>query len=484
MQIRSSIHERLVLWTGVSLATILLILFFVIITVQKEATIGKHRIVATTMVQTAIIPINDALYLESENSDDFLQSFINNFSREYRDQIKYAIILDQNSRVVAHSRVSEDNKVYSDRYSEAALEAIDTKFYILKDPNYGWVLEVSAPLGLVSLSHGALRLGLDAQPLITELRHTTLMIMAIFSGALILVIIIVLRIGRNVTSKLRYTVQAIDDFDFQTVEPLSLPHSNDEIGLLNDRFVKLQQRLIIARSKMEQTNRNMIQTEKLAAMGRMAAGVAHEINNPLMGLKNCLQLLKIDPEHQEDHILLLKEGLDRIEITVSGLLEGARKKIGTIKEFDVNLSVRNVLNLLGHRLSKEKVLTQIQLAEDLPAITNNKSGFEEALLNICMNALDAIGGVGTIQLKTTLVEDKLKVSIGDSGLGISEDIQAIMFEPFVTTKEVGKGTGLGLYVTREIIGSMGGSLKYAKSELGGAQFNIYLPIDRPDQEES
>lgn len=476
MKIKSSIHGRLVLWIGFSLATILLILFFVITAVQKEAIIGKHRIVATTMIQTAIIPINDALYLSGSDSPDFLQSFINNFTREYRDQIEYAIILDKRGKVIAHSEVSQDGQIYSDIYSLAALEAIEPVFHLYEDTLYGWVMEVSAPLGLVSLSHGAVRLGLDAQPLIDELRRSTLIIMALFAGALVLVIFIVLQISRSATRKLRQTVEAIDTFDFQTAEPLALPESDDEIGLLNDRFLNLQKRLITARSSMEKTNKNLIQTEKLAAMGRMAAGVAHEINNPLMGLKNCLHLLKIDPEHHEDHIRLLKEGLDRIEVTVSSLLEGARKKTGTIKEFDINLSVRDVLNLLGHRLSKEKVITQVQLGEDIPLISNNKSGLEEALLNICMNALDAIDSIGTIKITTTLWDDGVRIMVGNSGPGISEAIQATMFEPFVTTKEVGKGTGLGLYVTREIIGSMGGNISYSDSTLGGAEFRIELPL--------
>ena len=430
---------------------------------------------ATTMIQTAIIPINDALYLSESNSDDFLQSFINNFTRKYRDQVRYAIILDQNGRVIAHSDVSQDQKIYSDIYSLAALEAIDPVFHIYEHEQFKWVMEVSAPLGLVSLSHGAVRLGLDAQPMINELRRTTLLILALFAGILTLVIVIVLQITRSVTHKLRHTVAAIDTFDFQTAEPVPLLESDDEIGLLNDRFLNLQKRLIAARSTMEQTNKNLIQTEKLAAMGRMAAGVAHEINNPLMGLKNCLHLLKIDPEHSDDHIRLLKDGLDRIEVTVSQLLEGARKKTGRIREFDVNMCVRDVLNLLGHRLSKEKVITQVYLGDNIPILSNNKSGFEEALLNIGMNALDAIGGVGTIKITTSIQDRKIEILIDDSGAGISNKILSTMFEPFVTTKEVGKGTGLGLYVTREIIESMGGNISYSKSELGGAQFRIELP---------
>ncbi len=471
----NSIHDKLVFRTGISLSIVLLVLFFAIMTSQKETIIGKHRIIATTMVQTAIIPINDALYLSGSGNDDFLQSFLKNFVQEYSETIKFAIILGEGGRVIAHSEISHVNETYRDVYSSTALESIDPQFHIYENDQYGGVMEISAPLGLIDLSHGALRLGLDSQPLVRELRSTTLIIMSMFFGTLIMVLFIVLRISRNVTRKLRHTAEAIDIIDFQTAEPLTLPEADDEIGLLNDRFTRLQERLINARSAMEVTNKNLIQTEKLAAMGRMAAGVAHEINNPLLGLKNCLYLLQVDKDNQEDHIRLLKEGLDRIEVTVSRLLEGARKKSRTIREYEINLSVRDVLNLVGHRLSKEKVITRLDLGDNIPLVRNSKSGFEEALLNICMNALDAIGNVGTMLINTHVSEGCIKVSVADSGPGVPEEQISKLFEPFETSKEVGKGTGLGLYVSREIIGSMGGDITYSVSELGGACFTIELP---------
>lgn len=479
----SSIHDRLVLRIGISLSLVLLVLFFAITTTLKEGIIAKHKIIATTMIQTAIIPINDALYLSRSNNDDFLQSFLKNFVLEYDEMIKFALILDHEGKVIAHSDLTQLNKVYQDVYSRMALESIDPKFHIYTKPDQGKIMEISAPLGLITLSNGAMRLGLDAGPMVRELRQTTLLIMGLFVGTLILVVLIVLRISRTVTRKLRHTAEAIDTFDFQTAEPLELPEADDEIGLLNDRFTHLQKRLIAARSSMEATTKNLIQTEKLAAMGRMAAGVAHEINNPLLGLKNCLHLLRIDKEHEEDHIRLLKEGLERIEVTVSRLLEGARKKTGTIKEYDINLSVRDVLNLVGHRLSKEKVITQLQLSETIPMVYNNKSGFEEALLNICMNAIDAIGGVGTMSIQTSMNKGWILVAVGDSGPGVPEAQMLKLFEPFETSKEVGKGTGLGLYVSREIISSMGGDIQYSQSQLGGAQFTISLPMQNDPVEE-
>lgn len=479
----SSIHDKLVFRIGISLSIVLMILFAAIMRSQKEAIIGKHKTVATTMVQTAIIPINDALYLSNTENDDFLQSFLKNFVQEYSGKIKYAIILGASGRVIAHSDVSQTGKLFQDVYSKTALESIDPQFHIFNHVDFEGIMEISAPLGLITLSHGAIRLGLDSQPLLRELRNTTLVIMSMFLGTLILVLFIVLRISRNVTRKLRHTAEAIDNIDFRTREPLSLPEADDEIGLLNDRFIKLQERLISARSSMEVTNKNLIQTEKLAAMGRMAAGVAHEINNPLLGLKNCLYLLNVDKENQEDHIRLLKEGLDRIEVTVSRLLEGARKKTRTIRKYDLNLSVRDVLNLVGHRLSKDKIITQLNLSDNLPTIHNSKSGFEEALLNICMNALDAIGSVGTMVISTKSLDKRVQIMVADSGPGIPEDKISKIFEPFETSKEVGKGTGLGLYVSREIIGSMGGDIHYSKSDLGGALFTIDLPAHSHEIEE-
>ena len=99
MQIRSSIHDRLVLWIGSSVAVILMLLFFVIMAVQKDAIIGKHRSIAITMIQTAIIPLNDALHLRQVDADDFLQVFINNFTSEYQEQVRYAIVLDRTGQV-------------------------------------------------------------------------------------------------------------------------------------------------------------------------------------------------------------------------------------------------------------------------------------------------------------------------------------------------------------------------------------------------
>lgn len=473
---KSSIHERMVWWVGWTLAGILMLLLIAILNVQKTAIIDRNRLTSTTMIQTAIIPINDALYNAGDKSDDILHSFVSNFALENQNTIKFVVVLDENGRVIAHSDITQDGQIYSDIYSLAALEASEPKFHIYSDEKFGSVMEVTAPLGLVSLSKGAIRLGLDSEPLKSELRRTVSFILLMFSGTLVLSLLFVYRISRTVTRQLRHTTEVIDTFDFQAVKPLALPESDDEIGLLNDRFLKLQQRLIDARSSMEKTNHNLIQTEKLAALGRMAAGVAHEINNPLLGLKNCLHLLQIDPENRSEHLRMLKEGLERIEVTVSSLLKGARKQTGEFKEFDINLSVRDVLNLLGHRLSKEKVITQVILDEDIPLISNNKSGFEEALLNICMNALDAIVGVGTIKLNTSQKSGNIIVEVCDSGPGILDEVQKTMFEPFVTTKEVGKGTGLGLYVTREIIGSMGGNISYFQGELGGAAFKIVLPL--------
>jgi len=475
----SNIHDRLVFYIGWSLSLILMLLTIIVLRITKEAILNNYTSRASTTIQTVSMAISNDLYLIGEQGrevDDYLATFINGFMQDTDESSLYMVVLDENFLVRAHTDIHQYGTYLKDAYSLAAVESPEPLVHIYKHQDFGWVIEATSQLGNISPIHGALRLGLDASVLRQDLRKMTLLILLIFGLAILTILILVSRISRSVTRKLRRTAEVIELFDLSAAKPVVLPESDDEIGLVNQQFMKLQERLIRSRSNLEATNKNLIHTEKLAALGRMAAGVAHAINNPLLGLKNCVQLLRMQDD-REENLQLLSEGINRIEDTVKSLLGTSRKRIIDKDSFDVNECARNVVTLLGHRLSRQKIILSLDLQEGLPSIRGDRLGFEEILLNIGMNALDAIPGPGTIKISTQAAGHAIRVLVEDSGPGVAKKLLEKMFEPFFTTKDVGQGTGLGLYVSREIITSRGGDITYSKSSLGGACFTILVPLD-------
>lgn len=478
IKVPANIHGRLVFLIGWSLSMILMLLTMIVLRISKESILRTHTSQASATIQAVSQAVSLDLYLIGDNQpevDDYLSKFISGFIHDAGESTLYMLVVDDDHTIRAHSDIQQYGGKIQDVYTTAAIQSDEPLMHIYEHPTHGWVIEVTSQLGNISPIHGAMRLGIDAQVLRQSLKTMTLTVLFIFGSALLVVLYLVSWISRSVTRKLRRTAEFIESYDPLATSPVILPESDDEIGLVNKQFTKLQERLISSRFDLEATNRNLMHTEKLAALGRMAAGVAHAINNPLLGLKNCVQLLRMDDD-REANLQLLSEGIDRIEGTVSSLLGTSRKRVTENDDFQVNECARNVVSLIGHRFSKQKVVLTLDLEENLPMVTGDRLGFEEILLNLSMNALDAIHGPGTIRITTDLNKDTMSVHVDDSGPGVKKKLVEKVFEPFYTTKEVGQGTGLGLYVSREIITSMGGDIYYSVSSLGGARFSLVLPV--------
>jgi two-component system sensor histidine kinase TtrS len=219
-------------------------------------------------------------------------------------------------------------------------------------------------------------------------------------------------------------------------------------------------------------------SEKLAAIGRLAAGVAHEINNPLTGVLTFAHLLKekenMDEQDVQDLELVINETKRAREI-VRGLLDFARERPPMKEQLSVNDLIHRTLRLLGNQEVFRQVTVHEELGEDLPIVEGDANQLQQVLLNLCLNACEAMPDGGTLTISSAAEDGKVLVKVSDNGCGISKEHLDRIFEPFFTTKPVGKGTGLGLSVSYGIIHQHGGTLEVKSAERKGATFTVVLP---------
>ena len=245
----------------------------------------------------------------------------------------------------------------------------------------------------------------------------------------------------------------------------------------------LVSRDVTDRKRMEQ---QLIFSEKMAAIGEVAAGVAHEINNPLDGLINCILRIKRDPKniHQtKEYLDLMEEALRRIESTVKQLLDFSRHHELSLASISLNEVVDEVIGLIEYSTQEKGIKIEKRFRSDLALILGDKHLLEQVVLNLALNAVAAMPDGGTLVLETgTVGPNTFKgaqmayVRVTDTGIGIPHAIQDRIFDPFYTTKISEKGTGLGLSVSDRIVRQHEGTLEF-ESEYGqGSAFTVNLPV--------
>ena len=218
-------------------------------------------------------------------------------------------------------------------------------------------------------------------------------------------------------------------------------------------------------TRMKQVTESLIQSEKMASVGQLAAGVAHEINTPLGIILGYTQLLEEEFESNEDayeSLKLIEKQTKICKRIVADLLKFSRSghEVGTT-ELSINECINDVLAVTEHSLNMDRVYVHKNLASDLPLIHGNREKLRQVIINLINNAHHAIGAEGIIGIWTEYDKEKneVRIIIGDTGEGIPPEIQHKIFDPFFTTKSVGKGTGLGLSVSFGIIKDHGGYIE-------------------------
>jgi two-component system NtrC family sensor kinase len=240
--------------------------------------------------------------------------------------------------------------------------------------------------------------------------------------------------------------------------------------------------------------RQLSNAERLAAIGRLAGGVAHEINNPLGGILAFAQILLRDqcpPDEQREYLREIEKSAVRCKAIVEALLRFSRQSPSAPRvPLSINDVVRESLTLVSYKYAASDVVIRCYLEDGLPPVLGNASQLEQVLVNLLSNAFDAItrtaGAAGTvpvpaqargaIEVRTSMVGGSLELEVADTGLGIDDADLTKIFDPFFTTKEEGRGSGLGLAVSYAIVREHGGRIAARNRPGGGALFVVTLPI--------
>jgi signal transduction histidine kinase/CheY-like chemotaxis protein len=229
--------------------------------------------------------------------------------------------------------------------------------------------------------------------------------------------------------------------------------------------------------RVEESQQALVRAEKMAAAGRLTASIAHEINNPLQAVQNCLHLAtrgELPKKKQREYIDMANHELGRLISTVQRMLDFYRPGSVDRQRINIITLLRRVIKLLSSQLQARNIRISTGFSSKLPSILAVSSQMEQVFFNLILNAYDAMPDGGELRISARLVQDRVEILFIDSGPGVPEENRSRIFEPFVSTKE--GGTGLGLSVSYGIISAHGGSIDLVPDTRSGACFRVTLPV--------
>ena len=267
--------------------------------------------------------------------------------------------------------------------------------------------------------------------------------------------------------------------DEKVVGTLTIDKASDEFSIEDDiRILTIIAAIVAQRVKIQQMIESLVQSERLATLGKLATTVAHEVRNPLGGIRGAAQLLQLEGESNseiQEYIQVIIREVDRLNRVVEQLLVSGNPRTAGVKLGSINDLIDNSLSICQPELDRDAIRVEKKLADDCPLVSVNADGMTQVLLNLFRNAIESMadGGVLTIQTAYNSVIQVVEIYIKDTGRGIPPDAASRLFDPFYTTKQ--KGTGLGLAISQQIVEEHGGTIEVDVKEPEGAVFIVTLP---------
>jgi len=373
------------------------------------------------------------------------------------------------------TRVSEEvyNRVLLD-----GLSWIDRAFVV-----NNWYITAYEPIkNIKDEIIGIIYVGMLEEKFVDMKKSTMWTFLGITFAGIVCVMVISYFLGNGILKPIEELVHAAHQWAKGNLSHRVEVSSKDELGELVDTFNMMASSLKERNERLKQVQDQIIQCEKLAGLGRLAAGVAHEINNPLGSILVYSHLLLEDMDEdapEKENIKKIIHQTTRCKDIVKDLLELSRQDRPRIEPISVNNILGSLISLFESQALFQNIEIVQNFEDELPNIMADFSRLEQVFMNIILNAAEAMKGKGKLNISTYKSEDgkHIKIEFADTGPGISEEEQNKVFEPFYTTKEAGKGTGLGLAVSYGIIQKHNGTIEIDSQVGVGTTFIITLPIN-------
>jgi len=408
--------------------------------------------------------VNPLLYEDYVSAQKLIEEAI-----QLDDFLEYAFILDIDNKILLHTFPHNFPK-----------NLLDVK--INKNVNYTVTLlrdkykeksiirDIAIPIFEANL--GILRIGISEKSIFYDVRNTVLLFWLMATDKINLDAmanekLFLVTVRGNSTSRLNFFFRTIDEIDKLTEN-------------FNDMILRLQTTF----GELKQAQNKLVESEKMASIGTIAAGVAHEINNPISGIQNAIRRIIKNPDNIDQNMKYLSMMLDaseRIENVVKELLNFSRREDLNKIEFDLLELLENIELLLSHKIDNLGIELFVEISKP-QLIYASPNHIKQVLINLLLNSIDAIINNG-INKKRIVISVKIDegysiIIVEDTGCGIPLDEIEKVFDPFYTSKSVNKGTGLGLSVSSQIINSHDGQLMVESIESVGTKFFIKLPVKK------
>ena len=441
---------------------------------QKE----KGMLIASSIAQLNLQPL---LMWDKEGIEE-------NIEEQIDQKLLYVVIYDRNNTPYAanqfikdHDEIYQTSTLPGDK-QEGSYSSVTKQFEDRRTQQVLRILEIETPIYAKGSPRrwGVIKIGLSLEDMRKEILKTQLVLILIGVGGIIMGAVGAILLARRITRPVKKLAEGTVNIargDFSHKIEID---SQDEIGNLAKNFNQMIQQLKLAKEREAEAQKKLIQAEKLASIGRIAAGIAHEIRNPLTSVKlNIQKVMESDKLEgvAKDHLDISQEGIGQIENFIKELLSFTRVSTLNRDRFSVEQIIEESLKMIAGSLEQKKIRLERDFQANLPEVFVDADRLRQVFLNILRNACEAVEEGGEIVLSLSCKDSSngknMRIEISDSGCGIPEKDWETIFEPFYTTKA--SGIGLGLANARKIVEQHKGSIRVKKKEGKGACFEILIP---------